>query len=98
MTAGPQRTCLGCRQVRPKAIMIRLVRGSDGRVEMDRAGHATGRGAYVCPVVDCLASAFKGPRLGRAFRRPSQPPVPNVEAILEAWLGAEAARKRRGER
>jgi hypothetical protein len=78
--------------------MIRLVRGSDGRVEVDRGGHATGRGAYACPVAECLASALKGPRLRHAFRRPSQPPVPSVEAILEAWNRDEATRKRRGER
>ena len=30
MTAAPQRTCIGCRKVRPKAALLRLVRGTDG--------------------------------------------------------------------
>ncbi|HEX9417735.1 MAG TPA: YlxR family protein, partial [Methylomirabilota bacterium] len=42
MTAAPQRTCIGCRKVRPKAALLRLVRGADGRVDVDNSGAARG--------------------------------------------------------
>lgn len=61
------RTCVGCRRVRPKAELIRLVRRPDGSVGPD-AG-APGRGAYVCrDEGECLARARK--RLARALRAP----------------------------
>lgn len=64
----PQRTCIGCRQVRPKARLIRLVRKSDGVVDIDRTGAGPGRGAYVCPAPECVEAALKRGRLTRAFR------------------------------
>jgi predicted RNA-binding protein YlxR (DUF448 family) len=52
----PQRTCVGCRRVRPKGELVRLVREA-GEVVLDRAGCAAGRGAYVCPEAECLRRA-----------------------------------------
>ena len=54
MTAAPQRTCIGCRKVRPKAALLRLVRYADGRVDVDDGGGVEGRGAYVCTAVECM--------------------------------------------
>lgn len=68
--ATPRRTCVGCRQVRAKAELLRLVRRSDGRVELD--GRSPGRGAYVCASEVCLGRALKGGRLAQAFRKPCQ--------------------------
>jgi predicted RNA-binding protein YlxR (DUF448 family) len=82
VTAAPQRTCIGCRKVRPKASLLRLVRGTDGRVEVDERGAAPGRGAYVCPDPGCLGKAFSAGRLGHAFKRPCEPPASGVAAIL----------------
>jgi predicted RNA-binding protein YlxR (DUF448 family) len=67
--AAPQRTCVGCRRVRAKAELVRLVRRSDGTVVRDACGR--GRGAYVCPDLDCVARAAKPGRLSQAFGRPS---------------------------
>jgi hypothetical protein len=63
---GPIRTCLGCRQRRPKAELVRLVRREDGRLAVDRAG--PGRGAYVCADAECAERALRGGRLGAALR------------------------------
>lgn len=49
----PLRTCLGCRQVKPKREMVRIVRTLAGAVEMDPTGKQSGRGAYLCPVRSC---------------------------------------------
>ena len=70
MTMGPMRTCLGCRQVKPKEALIRLMRGRDGRVVADLEGRGSGRGAYVCPEVGCVERALQHGRLAHAFRRP----------------------------
>ena len=50
----PMRTCIGCRNVRPKNEMIRIVRTKDGLVEPDITGKAEGRGAYVCKNAECF--------------------------------------------
>lgn len=85
MKAELRRTCLGCRQVKPKAALLRLVRGEDGRVRVDRDGRAPGRGAYVCPDPECVERGLESKRLARAFRRPSRPPEDSVTVILDMW-------------
>jgi len=72
MKAGPRRTCLGCRQARPKGALVRLVRRPDGRVVTDPGGRAVGRGAYVCADAECMERAFSRGRLTHAFRAPSE--------------------------
>ena len=62
----PQRTCVACRKVRAKRELIRLVRASDGSVEVDTTGKKAGRGAYLCP--ECWDTGLKGSRLEYALR------------------------------
>jgi len=57
-----------CRKVRPKRELIRLVRISDGEVEVDTSGKKVGRGAYLCPVEECWEMGLKGGRLEHALR------------------------------
>ncbi len=85
MKGNPRRTCIGCRQVKPKAELLRLVRGGDGRVAVDRQRVAAGRGAYACPTVDCLDKALAPGRLARALREAVRPPSESVAEILESW-------------
>ena len=59
----PQRTCIACRQVRPKRELIRLVRSANGYVEIDTTGKKAGRGAYLCKKQECWQVGFKGNRL-----------------------------------
>lgn len=63
------RTCVGCRTVRPKREMIRIVRGPDGEIDLDETGKASGRGAYICPLVDCLDAAVRSKALQRSLQR-----------------------------
>ena len=93
MTAAPQRTCIGCRKVRPKAALVRLVRGADGRVHVDDGGRAEGRGAYVCLEPGCLGKALHAGRLGHAFKRPSEPPASGAAAILNGRVVNDKARR-----
>ena len=63
----PQRQCLGCREMKNKKDLIRVVRSPEGEVSLDWVGKKPGRGAYVCPDEACLAKARKSRALERAF-------------------------------
>ena len=63
----PMRQCLGCREMKPKRELIRVVRASDGTISLAFRGKAPGRGAYVCPNAVCLKKAVKARALERAF-------------------------------
>ena len=62
----PLRMCAICRTQYPKREMIRLVKSSDGQVEVDDTGKKPGRGLYVCHAKECMAQALKGKRLEKA--------------------------------
>lgn len=80
---GPQRTCVGCRRVRPKAVLVRLVRRPGGAVVRDPVG--SGRGAYVCEDAACMERALKGRRLAHAFRTERE--TVGMFAVTEAISG-----------
>lgn len=63
----PMRQCLGCREMRPKRELIRIVRSPEGSVSLDSKGKASGRGAYICPNAECLKRAIKTKAVSRAF-------------------------------
>ncbi len=63
----PMRQCLGCREMKPKKELIRVVRSPEGEISLDFKGKANGRGAYLCPNPDCLKKAVKAKALERAF-------------------------------
>lgn len=63
----PMRQCVGCREMKPKRELIRVVKSPEGAVSLDFKGKLSGRGAYVCPQTECLARARKSKALERAF-------------------------------
>ena len=63
----PLRQCLGCREMKPKKELLRVVRSAEGEISLDLRGKANGRGAYVCPNSACLKKAIKAKALSRAF-------------------------------
>ena len=64
----PQRTCVGCRTVNAKRTLIRLVRTSEGRVQIDPTGKAAGRGAYLHNRRACWDAALHNGALDRALK------------------------------
>ena len=64
----PQRTCIVCRQTKPKQDLIRLVHTIDGKVEIDLSGREVGRGAYLCRNRECFEKMLVGNQLERALR------------------------------
>ena len=87
----PQRTCIVCRQVRPKRELIRVVRTPDGHIALDPTGKKSGRGAYLCARRSCWEPALHQGRLEREFEMaiPAED-RPALEAYL-ASLPPEAA-------
>jgi len=63
----PQRQCMGCRERRAKREMIRVVRTPEGTVNLDFGGKMNGRGAYLCPNVECLKKAIRSKSLDRSL-------------------------------
>lgn len=63
----PQRMCVGCREMKNKKDLIRIVRNPEGDIEVDTTGKKSGRGAYICPKIDCFNQAVKGKRLQKAL-------------------------------
>ena len=71
----PMRQCLGCREMKPKRELIRVVRSPEGQISLDFKGKANGRGAYVCPQPDCLRKAIKARAIEKAFSTQVPPEV-----------------------
>ena len=64
----PQRTCIGCRQVKPKRELVRLVCTPEGELVVDETGKRNGRGAYLCPDKACWEAALRGGQLAKALK------------------------------
>ncbi len=81
----PMRMCTGCREMKEKRELIRVVRGPDGDASLDPTGKKSGRGAYVCRRTECLKRAIKQKQLERQLQ------VTLTEEVSEA-LNAELER------
>lgn len=66
--SAPQRTCVGCRSVKDKRELVRLVRNRQGHIEVDTTGKKEGRGAYICPDRVCWEKVLKGQQLARTLK------------------------------
>ncbi len=65
----PQRMCVGCREMKNKKELIRIVRTPDETILIDPTGKKSGRGAYICPNAECFNLAVKGKRIAKALER-----------------------------
>lgn len=71
----PIRRCASCRRTAPKHELIRFARQKDPdtgtwRVMFDPTQKLPGRGAYLCPLRECIEQALKKRTLDRALRAP----------------------------
>ena len=71
----PMRQCIGCREMKEKRELIRVVRSPEGAITLDSRGKSPGRGAYLCPSAACLAKARKSRALERALAVPVPPEI-----------------------
>ncbi len=64
----PLRQCIGCREMKPKKDLIRVIRTPEDEILIDATGRKNGRGAYICPTAECLKKAITGKGLERSFK------------------------------
>ena len=83
----PQRQCVGCREMKEKRDLIRVVKSPEGEISLDFRGKKPGRGAYVCPDAACLKKARKSRALERAFSAAIPPEV--YDALEEEMTRGE---------
>ncbi len=76
----PQRQCVGCRTMKDKKSLLRVVKTPEGDILLDATGKKSGRGAYVCPDSECLKKARKS----RALERALETAIP--DAVYEALV------------
>ena len=63
----PMRMCVGCREMKEKRQLLRIVKNAEGQISFDRVGKAPGRGAYICRSAECLEKAVRQHQLERAL-------------------------------
>jgi predicted RNA-binding protein YlxR (DUF448 family) len=63
----PERMCVGCREMKPKVELLRIVRSKDEQIMADPTGRKNGRGAYICKSIACLEKARKQKGFDRAL-------------------------------
>ena len=54
MKRVPLRMCVGCGEMKDKRELTRVVKSKEGEISLDLTGKKAGRGAYVCPSLECL--------------------------------------------
>lgn len=64
----PLRQCIGCGEMKSKKEMIRVIKTAEGEILLDATGCKNGRGAYLCPSMECFKKAVKGRGLERSFK------------------------------
>ncbi|MCI6373892.1 MAG: YlxR family protein [Clostridiales bacterium] len=65
----PMRMCVGCREMREKRSLLRIVKSAEGEISFDPVGKKPGRGAYICRDRTCLERAVKQKQLERALEQ-----------------------------
>lgn len=64
----PLRQCIGCGEVKNKKELIRVLKTTDDQIVIDATGRKNGRGAYICPSMDCYKKAVKSKGLERSLK------------------------------
>lgn len=65
----PTRKCIGCREMKDKKELIRILKTEGDEIVLDTTGKKNGRGAYLCFSTECFEKAVKSKGLERSFKR-----------------------------
>ena len=93
------RTCIGCRQRVMVTDLLRVVAGPTAQLDTNDSGpqvevlpdprrHASGRGAWLHPVLGCVELAERRRAFGRALRKTSRLNASPVREYVESLAGA----------
>ncbi|WP_257998243.1 YlxR family protein [Zhihengliuella halotolerans] len=92
---GPQRTCIGCRQIDDQSSLLRwaLTQDDDGKsVVPDPRRRKSGRGAWMHPRPECAATVVRKRAFSRAFRAQVRMPADEtISAAIDAFTARERA-------
>lgn len=64
----PMRQCIGCREMKSKKELLRILRTPEGQFMIDTTGKKNGRGAYLCRNAECFEAAARAKGLERSFQ------------------------------
>lgn len=64
----PKRQCNGCGEMKNKKELIRVIKTNEGEISIDATGKKNGRGAYICPSLECFRKAVKNKGLERSLK------------------------------
>ena len=64
----PMRQCTGCREMKNKKEMIRVLKTAEDEIILDATGKKNGRGAYICKNRECLEKDRKNHGLERSLK------------------------------
>ena len=64
----PLRQCVGCGEMKGKKDMMRVLKTTEEEICLDVTGKKNGRGAYICPNMDCFLAAKKTKGLERSLK------------------------------
>ena len=79
----PMRTCLSCREKKPKKELIRILLNEENGLTADLTGKKNGRGAYVCNSASCV-DKLNVKSLSAALKSPvSERMIQEIKASLE---------------
>ena len=85
----PMRQCTGCREMKSKKEMLRVLKTTEDEIVLDITGKKNGRGAYLCFSKECLLKARKNKGLERSLKMSIPPAVyDSLEKELDE-LGTE---------
>lgn len=80
----PLRQCVGCREMKPKTELVRVVKNQNGEIQIDSKGKLPGRGAYLCGEASCLKKAQKSKAIERGLSAPMKEEISQeLERALE---------------
>lgn len=87
----PLRTCVACRETKPKRELVRVVLVPDQGLVVDKTGKLNGRGAYICNRYACWLQALERDAIGRALKIKL---APADIAVLETFADSLAQSER----
>lgn len=77
--------------MKAKKAMIRVLKTPEDEIVIDSTGKKNGRGAYICPSLECLRKAVKTKGLERSLK--VSIPKELVEALEKEMVKLESDRK-----
>lgn len=83
----PMRQCIGCKEMKSKRELLRIIRTPEGELLLDLTGKKNGRGAYLCRDNQCFVKAKKNKALERSFQMSISQEV--YESLEREWEEVE---------